>query len=107
MAAKTISRNAARKARFAASKKKREKCAEIAAMAQKYLDRHQPSGYRIVVPKNGVELRGHTWLVVVQPDRSDAPTYDYVNRMTEASMELERNEKIDVFLVPGFPPEDD
>lgn len=98
---------AARKRRYEMKQGRRQTNAQMAALAQKYLDRHQSSRYRIVVVPEAIERRGKTWFIVAEPDRAAAPTYDYINRMTEASIEMEHKEKMDVFLVPVIPPEDD
>lgn len=96
-----------RKMRNGAARRDQSDRRQMAALAQRYLDRHQPERYRINVVPDAIELRGDTWFIVAEPDRVTAPTYDYINRMTEASMEPERKEKLDVFLVPVMPPEDD
>jgi hypothetical protein len=96
-----------RKARYAARRRERDRRRQMADLAQRYLDRHQPKEYRIEVNPEAVALRGDTWFIVAEPDRVKAPGYDYINRMTEAAMELEEKEKVHVFLVPVIPPEDD
>lgn len=96
-----------KKQRHAEKQARQDSERHMADLAQRYLDRHQPRGYRINVDRNAVELRGDTWFIVANPDRTSAPGYDFINRITEASMELEEKENIHVFLLPVIPPEDD
>ena len=107
MAAKTKPAPMSRKQRYVAKAAERQRRSEIASMAQRYLDRHQPVGYRINVVRDAVVLRGDTWYVVAEPDKANASGYDFISRITEASMELEDKEHVNLFLVPVIPPEDD
>lgn len=96
-----------KKQRYALQQGERRQKQEMAVLAQRYLDRHQPDRYRIRVMPDAIERRGETWFIVAEPDKAAAPTYDFINRITEASIELEDQEKLSVFLVPVMPPEDD
>jgi hypothetical protein len=107
MVAKGKGQVLSRKKRYAARPADRRRRGEIATLAQFYLDRHQPTKYRINVVPDAIVLRGDTWLVVAEPSTADAPGHDFINRITEASMELEDKEKLSLFLVPVIPPEDD
>src|SRR5882724_7026647 len=107
MAAKTKPAPLSRKQRHASKAAERQRRDEIASMAQRYLNRHQPDRYRINVVRDAVVLRGDTWYVVAEPDKANAPGHDFISRITEASMELEDKEKVNLFLVPVIPPEDD
>lgn len=107
MAAKANGVRASRKQRFATKSAARRRAGEIATLAQRYLDKHQPQRYRINVVPDAVVLRGDTWFVVAEPNKADAPGYDFINRITEASMDLEDHEKLNLFLVPVIPPDDD
>ena len=107
MAAKANGIHASRKQKHAAKSAARRRAGDIASLAQKYLDRHQPQRYRINVVPDAVVLRGDTWFVVAEPSKPDAPGHDFINRITEASMDLEDQEKLNLFLVPVIPPEDD
>lgn len=105
MATKT--QRPSRKPAFAAKQVQKREQKRIGELAQRYLDRHQSDRYRIAVAFDGIEKRGDTWFIVAEPDKVSAPTYDYINRMTEAAMEMEDREKIAVLMVPVLPPEDD
>src|SRR5437660_741133 len=107
MAAKAKAVPRLRRQRSAARAVDRRTRTKIAALAQRYLDKHQPVRYRINVVPDAVVLRGDTWFVVAEPDKADAPGFDFINRITEATLELEDKEKLHLFVVPVIPPEDD
>jgi hypothetical protein len=79
----------------------------MATLAQKYMDRHAAPGYAIRILPEDVELRGETWFVVAEPDRPDVRYSDFLNRITDASMDMEDGEHLYVLFVPTLPPEDD
>lgn len=79
----------------------------VAALVARYLEPHQPKGFRLEVNPKGMEKRDDCWYVVVEPTNRRARSYDYFGRMAEAEQDLSEHENIDVLLVPVIPPEDD
>ncbi len=67
---------------------------------RRYLEPHQPSGYRLNVMEQGIRHRDDWWEVVVQPDKEDAHSYDYYGRLAEAEGDIEDHEDLKILLVP-------
>ncbi len=78
----------------------RERLVEI---VEKYLEPHQPIGYRLKVLADGIKQDDNFWHVVVQPTRDDVRSYDYHGRLAEAENDIEDHEKLKVLLVPVLP----
>jgi hypothetical protein len=76
---------------------------KVIALAQQYLERHQPSSYRLNVVQDGVRQDNDWWYVLVQPDREDVRSYDYYGRLAEAEIDLKDAEHVNVLLVPVLP----
>jgi hypothetical protein len=73
------------------------------ALAQKYLDRHQPRGYRMVAQANKTEYIDGHWYIQVDPVPEDANTADSSRRMIKAMMELQEAEEVPVELTSMLP----
>lgn len=85
------------------SPSKRLTSKQIIALANKYLEPHQPEDYRLVVIADGVKKDGDWWYVLVQPSREDIRSYDYYGRLAEAEIRLKDEENVNVLLVPVLP----
>jgi len=75
----------------------------IVDTVRRYLEPHQPSGYRLNVIEQGIRHRDNWWEVVVQPDREDIRSYDYYGRSAEAEDDIEKHEDLKILLVPVLP----
>ena len=73
----------------------------IKELVGKYLETHQPSGYRLNIV--GMRRDGDYYYVVVQPSREDIRSYDYYNILAEVEGEIEEQEKVNILLVPALP----
>ena len=76
---------------------------QVVALARRYLERHQPAAYRLIVKEQGVKRDEDWWYVLVQPDREDVRSYDYYGRLAEAEIDLKDAEHVNVLLVPVLP----
>ena len=81
--------------------------ARIADLAERYLEPHQPKGFRLVVDRDSVRLQDDVWTVVVNPDHDDVRSYDYHGRAVEAAMDMEEGEGLWVLFLPMLPPDGD
>ncbi len=77
--------------------------AKAVALAQKYLDRHQARGYRLIAQAGKVEYIDGHWYVQVDPVPEDANTSDSVRRIVKAMMELQETEQVPVELTGMLP----
>lgn len=75
----------------------------IVDTVRRYLEPHQPSGYRLNVIEQGIRRRDNWWEVVVQPDKEDIRSYDYYGRLAEAEDDIEEHEDLKILLVPVLP----
>lgn len=75
----------------------------IVDTVRRYLEPHQPSGYRLNVIEQGIRHRDDWWEVVVQPDKEDIRSYDYYGRLAEAEDDIEEHEDLKILLVPVLP----
>ena len=73
------------------------------ALAQKYLDRHQPRGYRMVARANKTEYIDGHWYIQVDPVPEDTNTSDFSRRMVKSMMELQETERVPVQLTSMLP----
>ncbi len=76
---------------------------QVVSLARKYLEPHQPQGYRLEVTEVGLKRDEDWWYVLVQPSRQDVRSYDYYGRLAEAEIDLKDSEKVNVLLVPVLP----
>jgi hypothetical protein len=76
---------------------------DVIALVEKYLKPHQPADYKLKVSPEGIRRDDDWWYVVVQPDREDVRSYDYYGRLTEAELDLQEKEHVNVLLVPVLP----
>lgn len=76
---------------------------KIVNLAKKYLDRHQPTDYRLVIVPDAIQRDDDWYYVVVEPSRNDIRSYDYSARLAEAELELQERENVNVLLVPALP----
>jgi hypothetical protein len=73
---------------------------EVAELAEKYLEKYQPSGYRIVVERDGIrEDSDGWWEVPIRPSKQDAPSYDWIGRGAEAAVDLDEAEGVHVLFM--------
>jgi hypothetical protein len=62
--------------------------ATVLKLARLYLDRHQPESYRIVIEPKGAEVDELGWWTIpISVTAKNAPTYDWVGRSVEASVD--------------------
>ena len=76
---------------------------QIIALAEQYLELHQPPDYRMRDLREGVRKIEGTWYVVVEPSREDVKSYDFNARLAEAATELMDAEGVDVLLTTVLP----
>ena len=71
----------------------------IAELAQRALDRHQPSGYRIVADPQSV-VQDDEWYQVLVTTPGDVRTYAFYDMLAEAEAELQDEQGLKILLVP-------
>ncbi|MFI5381232.1 MAG: hypothetical protein ACHRHE_18195 [Tepidisphaerales bacterium] len=76
---------------------------DVIALVEKYLKPHQPPDYKLKISPEGIRRDDDWWYVVVQPDKEDVRSYDYYGRLTEAELDLQEKEHVNVLLVPVLP----
>lgn len=73
---------------------------KVADLVEKYLEVHQPAGYRILIQRKEVREDSEGWWhVSIQPSRTDVPTYDWIGRSAEAAVDLDEAEGVHVLFV--------
>ncbi len=73
---------------------------KVAELVEKYLEAHQPKGYRIVIDRDGIrEDSDGWWEIPIRPSKEDAPSYDWIGRSAEAAVELDEAEGVHVLFV--------
>ncbi len=74
--------------------------AKVAKLAKQYLEKHQPSDYRIVVDPAGIKVDDMGWWEVpIHVTKSDVPSYDWIGRSVEASADLDEAEGLHVLFM--------
>jgi hypothetical protein len=73
---------------------------QVIDVVRRYLESHQPQGYRLNVMEKGIRHTSDDWWeVVVQPDRDDVRSYDYYGRLAETENDIEDHENLKI--LPG------
>jgi hypothetical protein len=96
-----------RKARFDLRQQAKDEQQRICRLVEKYLARHQPDRFRLVVNSGAVMQYGDFWFVVVEPSLPDIPTRLYDTRLVRVENEIEHHEGIRVMLTSVLPFEDE
>jgi hypothetical protein len=74
--------------------------AEVAALVERYLEKHQPPNYRILVTAAGIkEDEDGWWEVPIRPSKADVPSYDWIGRSAEAAADMDEAEGVHVLFV--------
>lgn len=81
-------------------KKTRFTTDEVAELAMRYLAKHQPVGYEILIDRGGIrEDEEGWWQVPIRPSRKDAPTFEWTGRSAEAAVDLDEAEGVHVLFM--------
>jgi hypothetical protein len=80
---------------------------KVVDLARKYLEPHQPSGYRLIVEDDAELQPDGCWYVFVHPSRNGVRAYEYDGRIAEATMDMQQAEDVNVLMLDFKPPEDD
>ncbi|MGC8623842.1 MAG: hypothetical protein ACP5VQ_01090 [Phycisphaerae bacterium] len=75
----------------------------VSKVVEKYLKKHQPRNYKLVVKQAGSKQDGDWWYILVQPDKKTVSSFDYASRLAKTEDELSENEHLKVLLVPVIP----
>jgi len=76
------------------------KARQIADLAERYLSRHQPEDYRILIDTRRIrEDSDGWWQIPIRPSKPDAPSYDWIGRSAEAAVDLDDAEGLHVLFV--------
>ncbi|MCL5945658.1 MAG: hypothetical protein M1472_02245 [Planctomycetes bacterium] len=75
----------------------------VSKVVEKYLRKHQPRKYKLVVKHAGSKQDGDWWYILVQPDSKKVSLFDYASRLAITEDELSENEHLKVLLVPVIP----
>lgn len=69
---------------------------------RRYVDRHQPPNYRLIVKDDPQNARQEEdwWYVVVCPDPSRVRSHEYAERLSDIEEEIWDKEKMHVLLIP-------
>lgn len=77
---------------------------QVVETVRRFLEPHQPTGYRLNVLENGVRHTSDDWWeVVVQPDRENIRSYEYHTILAETENELEERTGMNILLLPVLP----
>lgn len=72
----------------------------VAEMAGRYLEKHQPADYRILVLREGIrEDEDGWWEVPIKVSKKDVPSYDWINRSAVAAVDLDEAEGVHVLFM--------
>lgn len=94
------------KVRTASSDKKLSQ-KKVVDFARKYLEPHQPTGYRLIVGDEAELQPDGFWYVFIHPTQSDVRAYDYDGRIAEATVDMQQAEDVNVLMLDFKPPNDD
>lgn len=73
---------------------------KVADLAEKYLEPHQPPRYRILIDRKRIRRDSEGWWEVpIRPSKTDVPSYDWISRSVEASVDLDEQENIHVLFM--------
>ncbi len=76
--------------------------AEIRALAQRYLDRHQALGFRVDVSAGPVELDGDEYCITVDFSRDNVYAYEYNPVLVETERDVWENEGRRILFIPAL-----
>ena len=76
---------------------------EVLDTVEEYVNRHQPSTYRLDVSRVGVRHDGDWWYVVVAPSQEDIRAREYSDIMEQIEDQLKAQRGLKVLLVPTQP----
>lgn len=77
---------------------------KVAALVERYLEKHQPGGYRLVVTHSAIRRSpGGRWLVQIRPEPASAAADDFVDRLLAAGEDIEKDFPRYVFLTQIVP----
>jgi hypothetical protein len=72
----------------------------MALMAEKYLDKYQPSDYRILILREGIRVDDDGWWEVpIKPSKDNVPSFDWINRSVEAACDMDEAEGVHVLFM--------
>ena len=80
---------------------------QVFHLAEKFMDPHQPSAYKLIVDENPELQPDGCWYVFVHPSDPKVKGYEYDGRLAQATMDLQESEDINVLMLDFEPPEDD
>jgi hypothetical protein len=73
---------------------------EVADLAQRYLDKHQPSDYKILIVREGIRVDDQGWWEIpVKPSKENVPSYDWINRTAVAAVDMDEAEGVHVLFM--------
>jgi hypothetical protein len=73
---------------------------EVADLAQRYLDKHQPPDYKILIEREGIRVDDQGWWEIpVKPSKQDAPSYDWMHRTAVAAVDMDEAEGVHVLFM--------
>jgi hypothetical protein len=73
---------------------------KVATVVQEFLNKNQPSSYRLDVDRAGIRQNNDWWYVTVVPDQPGVRAYDYAYLLTEAEEKLRDETHMNILLVP-------
>jgi hypothetical protein len=74
--------------------------ADVVGLAERYLEKHQPTDYRILIDRIGVkEDEQGWWEVPIRPSKEDVPSYDWIGRSAEAAADMDEAEGLHVLFM--------
>lgn len=76
---------------------------EVLDTVEEYVNRHQPSAYRLDVSRTDVRHDGDWWYVVVAPSQEDIRAREYSDIMEQIEDQLKAQRGLKVLLVPTQP----
>jgi hypothetical protein len=74
--------------------------AAVGDLAEKYLEKHQPAEYRILIDRTGIqEDEDGWWEVPIRPSKEGVPSYDWIGRSAEAAGDMDEAEGVHVLFM--------
>ena len=73
--------------------------AAVAQLVEKYLEKHQPAEYRILIDSVGIKEDGDGWWEVpIRASKEGVPSQDWIGRSTDAAAEMDEAEGVHVLF---------
>ena len=83
---------------------------DVIDLVRKYVERHQPNDYRLIVPDDGIRFvsdgvtdPSECFIVAVIPEGRASSAIEYVDRLMRIERDITANEEVRVSVLPAMP----